>query len=117
MTRTSVYNRILLTVTLLLLIAHSYDAHFKLNILKDQLVSNQKHAIRAFAVLNSSIASSILIRAQDQRDKNDRNDKARMDEPTPTPKPTATPRVVIKEVIKYRKRAPTPRPFHLFGPN
>lgn len=109
MTRTSIYNRIVLTVILVVTVFHMYTSHVERGRIVDAIVVNQQYFINGLAQIDKTMAAGILRRAEVQQDKNDQQEYYRAI-------PTPTPQVITKTktTVKYRKQ-PTPKPFKLFG--
>jgi len=108
MTRTSGYNRVIMTLIFVILCAHTYCSHDSQNSILTALTEHQQHSIEGFTQIDNTLANSILKRAESQRDKNIAIQDAR---------PTATPRVITKTKTRTRYIKQKPKPFRLFGPN
>jgi hypothetical protein len=111
MTRTSVYNRVVITLIFILTIAHSYYSHYEENKMISALTNHQVHSIEAFTEINKTLADGILHQIEARRDKDALQAKEGA-------RPTPTPSVITKTKTRTRYiKRPTPKPFKLFGPN
>jgi len=109
MTRTSAYNRVVMTLIFIAVIVHSYYSHYENNKVIESLTNHQTHSIAAFGEINKTLADGILhqIEARQEKDALQAKEGA---------KPTPTPTVITKTRTRTRYvRRPTPKPFKLFS--